>query len=313
VKKEEIPKAIKNPRNAAKVARVRLDSVIGKLLFKNTAGLESNLKGLKTQSKIKKTRTKIVPPEKENSYVKELRKNGLVNLGYPFDKSIIQKITKKYNNMIEDDRHSFVRSQYDGKVYSRMINRIGEKIPELEELLSDEIKEMVSEYYQGNFQVLYLTMWRNYHVPPEVSAKKEMFSSNWHCDGGDSTVTTLFVNITEVSNRNGPFHIMSKQRTKELVKMGFKSRHEYKLPNEVMEDPKHVVKHIGKPGSTAWASTILCLHRADNPEPGEFRDILQYRFIPSNEPLREDWIKSCQDSSIEIRNQETNVSNMSIT
>ena len=81
-----------NPRNAAKVARVRLDSVIGKLLFKNTAGLESNLKGLKTQSKIKKTRTKIVPPEKGNSYVKELRKNGLVNLGYPFDKSIIQKI-----------------------------------------------------------------------------------------------------------------------------------------------------------------------------------------------------------------------------
>jgi len=313
VKKDEIPKAIKNPANAVKVARVRLDNVMGKLLFKNTAGLEANLKGIKTQSKIKKTRNKKISLENENPKINELRKNGLVDLGHPFDNVLIKKIKEKYEKMIEDDEYSFVRSEFEGKVYSRMINRIGEKLPEINDLLIDEIKKMVSEYYQGNFQVIYVTMWRNYHVPAEISSKKEIFSSNWHCDGGDSTVTTLFVNISDVTDEQGPFRIVSSERTKELIKMGFKSRYEYNLSEEVMEDPKHVLKHIGTMGSTVWGNTIHCLHRASNPTLDQHRDILQFRFKPSNEPLEEDWIIKCQDSASEIRQNKANISNLSIT
>jgi hypothetical protein len=313
VRKDEIPKAIKNPKNAVKVARVRLDNVMGKLLFKNTAGLEANFKGIQTQSKIKKTRKKNISLEKENHNIKKLRNDGFVDLGHILDESLLEKIKEKYEMMIEDEKYSFVRSEFEGKVYSRMINQIGEKIPELKDLLTDEIKKMISEYYEGNFQVIYVTMWRNYHVPTEISSKKELFSSNWHCDGGDSTVTTLFINISDVTEDQGPFRIVSSGRTKELVKMGFKSRYDYKLSEEIMEDPKHVVKHIGTMGSTVWGNTIHCLHRASNPKLNQHRDILQFRFVPSNEPLNENWILKCQDSASEIRQNKSNISNMSIT
>ena len=98
VRKDEIPKAIKNPKNAVKVARVRLDNVMGKLLFKNTAGLEANFKGIQTQSKIKKTRKKNISLEKENHNIKKLRNDGFVDLGHILDESLLEKIKEKYGS-----------------------------------------------------------------------------------------------------------------------------------------------------------------------------------------------------------------------
>jgi len=77
--------------------------------------------------------------------------------------------------MIEDDEFSFVRSEYNGKVYSRMINRAHKQIPQIKNMITRELKELISEYFGGNFQIVYTAMWRNYHVPPEVQAEKEIF------------------------------------------------------------------------------------------------------------------------------------------
>jgi len=61
VKASEVPKAIKNPKNAVKVAQSRFNFSVGKLLFKNTAGLEANLKGRKSRKMMAKYNTKEQP------------------------------------------------------------------------------------------------------------------------------------------------------------------------------------------------------------------------------------------------------------
>lgn len=103
------------------------------------------------------------------------------------------------------------------------------------------------------------------------------------------------------SAMSGPLHFQSIQRTQELIKKGYKTRHDYNLPIEIIEDPKHVLKHVGSIGSTVWVNTQYCLHRAGIPKPNHARDMLQLRIIPSREPLYEDWLDRCEDSNDEIR------------
>ena len=80
--------------------------------------------------------------------------------------------------------------------------------------------------------------------------------------------------------------------------MGFKGRHDYGLPIEVVEDPKHVVKLVGPPGTAVLCNPQLCLHRADIPAKGQIRDIIEFRFRPSNKPLDENWNNTIEEENI---------------
>lgn len=296
-RKGYIGKAIKNPKNAIYVARTNLDAIVGRILFKNTAGLMNNLEGKKTESKIAKKSIKI---QHLDPTVIHFQDNGYANLGSPFNDLLIKQISDKYNKMIEDDEFSIIRSQYEGKVYSRAINRAHRFFPELENLITPNLIKMVEQYYESHFQIVDITMWRTYHVPLEVSSKKEIFGNYWHCDGDNTTITTIFVDLTDVTDKDGPLHIISSERTKELIKIGYKTRHNYNIPVEILEDQKYVLKHVGPKGSTMWVNTQYCLHRAGIPEERRYRDMLQLRFIPHEEPLASNWLEKCKDNNLEI-------------
>lgn len=297
-RKEYIGKAIKDPKNAAYVIRTNFDKIAGRLLFKNTAGLKNNLEGKKLESKIKK---RSIDPQHIDPSVINLTENGYANLGKPFNDSTIKQIVERYNKMIDDDKFSYVRSQYDGQVYSRAINRAHRHFPEFKNLMTEDLIKMIEQYYRGNFQIIDVTMWRIYPVPQEVSSKKEIYGSYWHCDGDNTIITTMFVNMTDTTEKDGPLHLIPIKRTKELIKMGYKSRHDYNLSQEVIEDKKYLIKHTGSPGSTAWVSTHYCLHRAGIPEEGHYRDMLQLRFMPSDEPISSNWAEKCKDNDAEVR------------
>ena len=310
VKVNEIPKAIRNPKNAVSVAKSRFNFTVGKILFKNTAGLEANLEGRKTRKMMEKYHKRN---STRNPKIIEFQKIGCIKLGIPFDNQLLQKVIEKYNQMIEDDKYSFVRSEYKGKVYSRMINRAHKQIPELKKMITEELLQMFEEHFRGNFQIVYTAMWRNYHVPSEIQAEKEIFSSGWHCDGSNTEEITLFINLSDVKEDDGPLHIQTKERTKELVKLGFKTRREPGLPLNVLEDPNYVIKHTGPPGSTVLANSSICMHKAGIPQSSHIRDIMQFRIQPSIEPLKENWPELCEDSLSEVRYDEANVKNRSIT
>jgi len=294
LKKRYIKKAIKNPKNALYVARVNIDQITGRKLFKNDAGLRHNILGKISLLKTKKT----IDVKAENTKISELDEKGYASLGIPFKTSDVENIISKYKQMIEDDEHSVIRTEYKNKVYSRMISQVYKKIPQIANLLTDEIKDGLKQHYKGNFQVHHVLAWRNHHVPPEIIEEKKLFASNWHCDGRDTSRVTLFINLSDVTEEHGPLHVQSKQRTKELIKMGFRGRHNYNLPEKVMEDPNYVVKNIGPPGTSVLCNPQLCLHRAGIPGPNKIRDIMEIRFKPSNRPLDKDWIDKIDEENI---------------
>lgn len=293
MKRKYIKKGIKNPRNALYVIRVNTDLYLSKKVFKNDAGFAHNIHGTLTNLKTKKNTINSNHPK-----ASELNIKGYTTLGTPFESSTIEKIVTKYNNLIEDNNESSIRTEFEGTVYSRMVNQIYKKIPEIAELITDEIATIIKQHYRSDFQVHHVLAWRNHHVPPEVVAKKELFASHWHCDGRDTSRITLFVNLSDVTEEHGPLHVQSKERTKELIKLGFGGRHQYNLSMEIVEDPKYVIKNIGPSGTAVLCNPQLCFHRAGIPEPSKIRDMLEIRFKPSNEPLPQNWLQLIDEANI---------------
>ncbi len=293
-------KGIKNPKNAWYVVRTNLDIMASRLIFKNTAGFKNNLEGKNIEKQLKKLQENSSAMSHPSA--EQLKEKGYANLQYPFEKDLLSQIVNKYSKIIDDERFSFVRSKTkNGLVTSRMINRAFMIFPEVKGLITEDIMRLIENYYQSHFQIIHVMMWRIYHVPQKENLEKEQYGSYWHCDGANTTITTMFTNISEVTEDDGPLHFQSVQRTQELIKKGYKTRHDYNLPIEIIEDPKHVLKHVGSIGSTVWVNTQYCLHRAGIPKPNHARDMLQLRIIPSREPLYEDWLDRCEDSNDEIR------------
>lgn len=300
-RKGYLKKGIQNPRNAWYVVRANLEIIGSRIFFKNTAGFRHNMMGRETEKKLMQIKKEFQVRDPNNPAISSLKKNGFANLKYLFDENKLHQIITKYNKLIDDDDYSFIRSKTsDGNVSSRMINKAFEVFPEVKDLITEDIVKMIEDYYKSHFQIIHVMMWRTYHVPEKLNLEKEQYGSNWHCDGDNTTITTFYTNMTNVDESDGPLHFQSIDRTKELIKKGYKSRHDYNLSPQVLEDPDLVLKHTGSKGSTVWVNTQFCLHRAGIPEPGHYRDMLQLRFIPSEEALHNDWLDRCECNNDEI-------------
>lgn len=304
-KSGKLSRFVKDPRKAFSFTRYKLNKVSGKIIFQNDVGLEGNLNAKRTLGIINQADPKSTIQESDDGFIVEFKKKGYAKLGCPYDDNLINSIREKYNKMIEDDRYSVIRRQYKNQVFNRMIFRAFKLIPEVKQLLNDKIINMLEKYH-GNFQVHYVQMKRNYHVPAAFASQSEMYANYWHNDdqrdwydndGKMISVSKLFINLVNITEQNGPFHIQSKEKSKKLLEMGFKSRFNYNLPKEDLEDPNDMVKGVGPPGSTMWATTRYCLHRAEIPALGQHRDLIILQIKSSDEPLKDDWPNHCVDLS----------------
>ena len=274
---KKLTKAIKNPSKTVEGLGRKLDTAAGKKFFGNTVGFKLNLKGRKKSA---------------NS---EFAKNEYLYLGQPFDKSLIKTIRERFSEIIEDDRYSVDHSIFEGKSYQRHIKRPNSSIPEIRKILTDELILKVEEYYSGYFTVNRVEAISNYSVPDAVVKQTELLSSHWHCDYKRTDYTKLFINLSDVTEDDGPFHIISRARTKELMLLGYKTRNDYHVQIDEFEDKQYILKGIGPIGTAYLANTELCLHRAGVPQIGHTRDTLQLRFVKSDKPIRPDWINHVEN------------------
>lgn len=313
--KTKVKTAIKNPRGVitkiVRNSRQKIDIPLGKAIYKNTAGFEFNLKGDLTKFRTKQTRSEEF--EQKDPMVLELSSKGYTKFGYPYDKDLIERLGKRFNELINDEKFSIVRSQFKGKVYSRQLFNIHNNIPEVKYLITDKIISLFQQYFQGPFRAVNIYAFHNKHVPPELAKQHELFSSNWHCDATNTSRIKLFVYLSDVSEKDGPFFAQTIERTRQLIKMGFKSRYNPSLPVEVLENPKYALKFVGNAGCALACNTGLCLHRATMPEEGHLRDLIQIHLEPSNEPLSKDWINELEDDSCNFSLQRNNIVSGSIT
>jgi len=282
---EKLSRSIKNPKKAAKHTFTRFDVAAGKKLYGNTSGM---VKNLDRTGKVKSLNPEL---KKTNPQLYSLIENGYLKFQNHYDESTISNIKEKYEKLIENDEYSFAISGHEDEIYSRIIHDAATKIPEIAQLITDDIKSLLSGYYNSHFTINYMTIGRNYYVPENLR-QEEMFSNVWHCDFSNTSGLKFFVYLSDVTEEDGSSQLQSINRTKELMKRGFNNRNNYDLPLDVLEDPSHVEKMMGPPGTSWFGNVTRCIHKAGIPEKGHIRDMVQIYIESSDTPLPKDWIKN---------------------
>jgi len=281
--------SIKNPKKAASIVFNKVDEGAGKKLFGNTTGVVRSISGRNTLNTIMDSEL-----AKNNPELFHLKKHGFTKYTNSYEKLMINELSVKFDKLIEDDKTSFPIAGYKGKINSRAIKNPEKCFPELTKLLTNDIREFISGYYRTNYKIKYIYCGRNYSVPEAIQKEHEMFSNFWHMDRNNSSELKFFVYLSDVTEKDGPFRLQSKIRTKELIKMGYGNRDHYDIPLDVLEDPSYVNKIIGPKGTTMFGNVTTCLHRAGIPENGHIRDMVQIFLVPSDKPFSDDWINDVE-------------------
>lgn len=296
----KLVKGIKNPRKVGGFAKYKFNKIAGKILYKNEHTLEANQVAKKTLKFVTQGDPLAIKNKEDSEQAVHFKKHGAVKLGIIYPEELINSIKSKYDKLIEDDNYSLQCQTFEGQVFTRMINQAWVQFPEVKELITPELKKLLEEYH-GNFQVKHVGISRNYSIPQSLVEKKHA-AANWHNDdqadwydenGNQIAVSKIFINISDVTDKDGPLHLNPKDRSVELIKSGFKNRFNWNVSQEVLEDKKYLVKSTGKKGSAMWGTMRYCLHRAGIPEQGHQRDMIIIQIESSKEPLKENWPENC--------------------
>lgn len=283
----KVKRGLKNPGKSFSRTFDRIDNLVGKKLYGNTAGLKHNI--LKTGNIDKEIDPDL---ETKNPTLYHLKKDQFAMVEFKYDPSLIKRIKSKHDKMIEDDTYSIVTSGIGNSAYGRFLRLPVKDIPELAELITDKICEIVQGYFNSNFMIKSISLGRNYHVPKQVNDKDEVFSSHWHSDYRDIDELKLQIYMSDVTELDGGMRIISVERTKQLLKKGFRNRADYNLPTEILEDPNYVKEITGPIGTAYFSNNNLVLHRAGIPSLGHTRDRVTIVFVPSKKPLEKNWVDS---------------------
>ena len=273
----------------------KIDFALGKKFYGSSVGFMNNFKNGKDV--LTKSNEKIKNTNPELYY---LIKNGFTSFPSQYDESLIKNIQKKYQILINDDDHSFTHSKSKESDFGRMIRDPSIIFPELSQLITNDVLALVGEYYNTNFIISNIQCARNYHVPIEIRKKFETFSNFWHQDKDPISQCKYFVYLSDVSEPDGPFNVLTKKRTKQLINSGYGNRDNNKISQEILEDPNNLTKMMGPAGTSFFGCPPLCLHRAGDPEKGHFRDMVQFTFKSSDSPLPKNWIDMCPGTPLNI-------------
>ena len=226
----------------------------------------------------------------------KMSKKGYVSLENKIPNKTVKTLRKKLQKSIDKGECTHV-IEYEGKSYSEQVASMKgnknerydfSKVDEVKGIVTQEVKNKIKSYYNSYFEPDFVKIYRNHHVPKNIAARlPSVFSDDWHCDGRRTDYIKLFVALSEITEDDGPFHIIDKQETKTLFRRGF-DRSDPEWQRKVWEQAS-VTKMTGPPGTAMIANTNTSLHRAGHPEKGRVRDIALVQFAPSSEPLPEDW------------------------
>jgi len=279
--------------------KLKMNNMAGRIVFGNTVRFSDNLRGKVSQIQHRiTTDADFEPPSTAD--LEELRDVGYLDLAEPFSADVVERAQDAFQRAIEDEQMSAVRGsgEYDGKVYSRYIRNVEENAPELYDLLTDDILDLVGAYLgstfelEDKFETSNVAAWRNTHHPDhatDVPLVEKIGSGNWHCDRSPPDRIKLFVILSEVDENCGPLHLLSKAETKRIIgeyDFSDSKREEMGVPNgPVDEHANEIYRLVGAPGRAALANTVPCMHRAGLPSEGRHRDIVQFEFRVSSDHL----------------------------
>jgi hypothetical protein len=254
---------------------IRLAERASRSTFGNVAGLRSNLDGAVEEARLRFRR------RYPTDAARTLRSTGYQAMS-PVDRSVMERIRSAYVGMIDDEAMSrpngHTGALRQGLCFSRIVEDLFEKIPESRAVMTDEVAAIVRAYYGTDFKIQGTSAWRIHHVPGDLFQNTDLFSNRWHCDNRPTTWLKIFVHLQDISDADGPFHVLSLQDTRQAIKIGFANRTSYGSSLEFLNAKAY--RSVGPMGSILLTNTTRCLHRAGLAAEGHSRDMIEVKFAP---------------------------------
>jgi hypothetical protein len=278
----------------------RVDKKIGKDYYNTKSSWLDHQKGKKRIQKSQET-SNIQLDEDNNPW--DNQDQHVLEMGKIYDRELIEIIRTKFERALNESEEIYDRG-FGGK-YQQQLNSVTKeessqnvpafdfknKIPELKKIVNDELINTLNHYWKSHFRVDRVSLYRNFHVPDDVRKEEEILSDRWHMDSGDPSRIKLFLMLNDVTEDHGPFHVISRENSKEIYRGGY-NRNKEGFSDSLVKDSANVIKATGPAGTAMLANTHMCLHRAGVPKKGNIRDVVSIRFEPATEPISDAWLST---------------------
>lgn len=289
--KNSIPQKIRSKLQYYRPAKLfqRLNENFSLWFLGHGAGYTLAMKGNNEIKRAKKWSGALTPE------AKEFRETGCSVLGQPYEEGLIKDIQKEWEKLMADDSIAMWQNEY-----CQQVSMPGDNLPIIKNLITEDILDHFRAYYGTHAKISSALCWRIYGVPDKNRAQY-MYSNWWHFDFASTAISKIFIAVNDVTEKDGPFHIYSRQASKELVKKGYSSRYDYGGAQDVIENHEGLYKMIGPAGSAAICNTEYCLHKAGVPYEGHYRDMIQFQLLPSEQEFSadSDWLGSLKAKGVD--------------
>jgi hypothetical protein len=187
----------------------------------------------------------------------------------------VKEIANIVNNLFDDTSKIVTTEKISG--LKRIKNSFCE-VPELEEFFENtKLTETIESYYGGPFKIYSCDIFRTFY--PCANLKENLNSSNmWHYDTSPNQLIKVFVYLSDVTKNNGATSIVPAG----ICTAQFKNYwNRFKQQDMWPEIDKYEIRAEAEFGSTLIFRPQHCLHKANQPQPSEYRDVAVFLLHPS--------------------------------
>ena len=202
-----------------------------------------------------------------------LIKDGYIKID-KIDKNIITLITDEIKKQsISDDNTSYEFS------FNENLKAL------LKKLVDNNLKndlDKIKQIYNLDLIISNLELKRNFHFNKDDHQYESIYSENYHEDKYICTQVKQFIYLSHVSDESGPFSFFKINESKKFIKeKKLDNRFNLKINNNKKQNYKNEIYFLGNPGDSMIVDTSECLHRANIPNLGNYRDMLTitYNFV----------------------------------
>lgn len=244
---------------------------LGNYIFGNFSGLKQNIFGKFHLLLSKYCNFFLGFRMKLSKELNLLKRNGYVTFAAERlnNKILIDELDKKISKYIPKKRKN--------NIYILPNDKLLNEKELISSLIEKKVSDLLEAYYGGGYKISSASF--RYTFFPGYKKETEQYSDYWHFDSSPSSTLSVFVLLSNTTDKDGPMEILNFENSKKIVRMGYTSRRKKEFWNLINKNPK-VEKFTGAKGSILISKVSSCLHRATFPNPGKSRKMLVISIFP---------------------------------
>lgn len=258
--------------------------ILSKKLYGNDSTLRQNLAG---QLTFATARVKSRDIDYEGNLL-DIPSSEIV-LENSIETAKIDKFRRNFEEHIEKEGKE--RKTPKGEIKQKMLTDDSfdfiENGMDYRELFPKEAETAIKKAYGSHYKVISVKAYRNYPISDSEVNHSQIggLTQLWHIDSFSPSFLRLFVPLHRVEEEKGPTKYISKKDTKRILSKY--SKEDYALGPEHVEEEAEIKDFTVEEGSCYILNVCQHLHKAQVPEPGEYRDLVVFNIVPdvNSEPV----------------------------